>query len=281
MLIYSVGDLIDKFITAHQKIWHLEENIQKARENNEDAEKITKMLDQVVSLNKLREDIKLSLNEILSEKKKEALLAVLIAGDGSLSRVLSDMLKEFEVVGSIMLKRNSQKEIYTSIRTHPEKLSVILGVLNPIFKKEFVDFLGENRIVTVRDGKISESSTIGHGSVIMTDSYIMNQARIEKYVHVHTGAIVGHDTTIGKYSSIGPQSVIGGNCKIGENCRLGMGSIILPGTILKDNTTVAAGAVVLESYPVRTDPRYTVYTEGMVLAGNPATVIGKTDFSKF
>ena len=51
--------------------------------------------------------------------------------------------------------------------------------------------------------------------------------------------------------------------KIGKYCRIGMGSIILPGVVLGDFTTVAAGSVVSESYP-----------QGYcVISGNPAKLV--------
>ncbi len=48
--------------------------------------------------------------------------------------------------------------------------------------------------------------------------------------------------------------------QIGEYCRIGMGSVILPGVVLGDFTTVAAGSIVACSFP-----------EGYcVISGNPA-----------
>lgn len=51
--------------------------------------------------------------------------------------------------------------------------------------------------------------------------------------------------------------------KIGKYCRIGMGSIILPGVVLGDFTTVAAGSVVTGSFP-----------KGYcVISGNPAAMV--------
>ncbi|MCA0398087.1 MAG: acyltransferase [Bacteroidetes bacterium] len=51
--------------------------------------------------------------------------------------------------------------------------------------------------------------------------------------------------------------------RIGRYCRIGMGSVILPGVVLGDFTTVAAGAIVSKSFP-----------DGYcVVAGNPAEVV--------
>lgn len=51
--------------------------------------------------------------------------------------------------------------------------------------------------------------------------------------------------------------------RIGKYCRIGMSSVIMPGVVLGDFTTVAAGSVVTKSFP-----------QGYcVLAGNPAQVV--------
>jgi acetyltransferase-like isoleucine patch superfamily enzyme len=50
---------------------------------------------------------------------------------------------------------------------------------------------------------------------------------------------------------------------IGRYCRIGMGSIILPGVVLGDFTTVAAGSIVTKSFP-----------DGYcVISGNPASIV--------
>jgi acetyltransferase-like isoleucine patch superfamily enzyme len=51
--------------------------------------------------------------------------------------------------------------------------------------------------------------------------------------------------------------------KIGKYCRIGMGSIILPGVVLGDFTTVAAGSVVTKSFP----------NGYCVVSGNPAALV--------
>ena len=59
MLEYSIGETIDKLAVIHLKIWHLEEQIHKARTSKElhNTSDIEKLCDQVVSLNKRRLEI--------------------------------------------------------------------------------------------------------------------------------------------------------------------------------------------------------------------------------
>jgi hypothetical protein len=71
MLTYSAGELIDKLCIVHLKIWHIEEEIERIKDTEGNKEKIDKLLDQVVTLNKLRVDIVSSIDEIFEGKKNE------------------------------------------------------------------------------------------------------------------------------------------------------------------------------------------------------------------
>ena len=58
-----------------------------------------------------------------------------------------------------------------------------------------------------------------------------------------------------------------GRIKIGDNCFIGRNSIILPGVQLSKNIIVGAGSVVTKSFR----------EDGVIIAGNPAKVIGRID----
>jgi len=73
MLTYSIGELIDKLCIVHLKIWHIEEEVEKLRTNKDkNLERIDELLDQVVTLNKLRVDIVSSIDEFFKNTKHEA-----------------------------------------------------------------------------------------------------------------------------------------------------------------------------------------------------------------
>jgi hypothetical protein len=83
----------------------------------------------------------------------------------------------------------------------------------------------------------------------------------------------GSNTTMGEYSVIYGhiQNYSKGNItimriKVGNNCVIGAGSIIMPGATLKDNVTLAAGALVTQNQ---------VLEEGKMYAGIPAKEIKK------
>ena len=69
MLTYSIGELVDKLCVVHLKIWHIEEETVKLKSNpSENLERINELLDQVVTLNKLRVNIVESIDEYFKEK---------------------------------------------------------------------------------------------------------------------------------------------------------------------------------------------------------------------
>jgi hypothetical protein len=68
MLNYSIGEMIDKLVVIHLKIWHLEEKINELKDNyeKENLEEVGKLGEQVVSLNKRRVEITKAIDEVFS-----------------------------------------------------------------------------------------------------------------------------------------------------------------------------------------------------------------------
>lgn len=62
-------------------------------------------------------------------------------------------------------------------------------------------------------------------------------------------------------------SDIFGRINIGDNCFIGMAAIVLPGVTIAENCIIGAGSVVTKSF----------MEPGMVIAGNPARVIGNVE----
>jgi len=96
---------------------------------------------------------------------------------------------------------------------------------------------------------ISESASIGIGSVIMWNSYIGSNSNLGENTIVMPGVFVGHDAKLGDFSvvaanvsiasgvTIGPQSYLGANCTIREGLSIG------------EKSFIGAGAVVVKDVP--------------------------------
>lgn len=71
MIYLSLGELVDKLAVTHNKIWHLEEQINIFTIEKASSEQIQPLLKQVASLNKLRVDIVSSIDEMFQNIKKQ------------------------------------------------------------------------------------------------------------------------------------------------------------------------------------------------------------------
>ena len=71
MIQYSIGELIDKLCISHLKHWHTEEQIKTLRDSNAPVEEIEKLCDNIVSFNKLRNELVESINEFFDNKINE------------------------------------------------------------------------------------------------------------------------------------------------------------------------------------------------------------------
>ena len=76
---------------------------------------------------------------------------------------------------------------------------------------------------------------------------------------------ITHDNSVSKIYGNGYD--LFGKITIGDNCFIGSHSLLLYGVTIYDNTIIAAGSVVTKS------PK----KGGVILAGNPAKVIGNID----
>lgn len=106
---------------------------------------------------------------------------------------------------------------------------------------------------------IGDYCTIGANSVIVRGSLNENTA-IGKYTVIAPGAKIGHGSQIGHNVHFANNVVLGGNTIIGENCFVGSAAVFRSKTRIHSNTTIAAGAVVINN----------TSAENLTLIGVPA-----------
>jgi UDP-3-O-[3-hydroxymyristoyl] glucosamine N-acyltransferase len=104
-------------------------------------------------------------------------------------------------------------------------------------------FLGSD--ISVVRGSISEDTVIGDGTVV-----------------AH-GTKIGHGCTVGPLNHFANNVSLAGNVVTGQRCFFGSGSVVRPMAQLCDDTTVGAGAVVVNN----------VTEAGLVLMGVPAQAV--------
>lgn len=200
-------------------------------------------------------------------------MAIVIAGAGSLGRVMHDFLiAEQEIVGFVDDAPELEGTNVCGLpvmrldqigRLGEPTPEAVVAALDPAARERLAQRLLALGIPLARcfseTAFVSPSAQIGIGCNLLPYSFVMNNARVGDFVHLHFNSVIGHDVVVGDYSSFGPQCIIGGNVRIGRKVTLGMGVRVLPNVVIHEAATLGAAAVVTRDVP-----------QGAVVYGNPA-----------
>tara|TARA_X000000950_G_C13661852_1_gene556268 strand:- start:48 stop:635 length:588 start_codon:yes stop_codon:yes gene_type:complete len=91
---------------------------------------------------------------------------------------------------------------------------------------------------------VSNSSTVGEGSIIMHGVIINANVKIGKNCIINTKSIIEHDCNIGSNSHVATSVVMNGHVSVKENCFIGSNSTIIPSAIIKKNSFIKANSLV-------------------------------------
>ena len=141
-----------------------------------------------------------------------------------------------------------------------------LGLGVPILRKKLYDiFIGMNGIITSTYGKYVDIGTydvhIAEGCNILGGSQISNSVTIGTGSLVYYNAVITHDCSLGEFVEISPSAIVLGRCTIGSFSHIGANATILPDVTIGNNVQVAAGAVVRTDVP-----------DNCMVAGVPAVI---------
>jgi sugar O-acyltransferase (sialic acid O-acetyltransferase NeuD family) len=100
-----------------------------------------------------------------------------------------------------------------------------------------------------RTAVVSQTASIGAGSVIFPNCYVSSQALISRNVAIIAGSMVGHDSRVGENCAISGHVNIGGACKIGSETYIGMGAQLKEGTSIGTGTIIGMGSIVFADVP--------------------------------
>ena len=95
------------------------------------------------------------------------------------------------------------------------------------------------------DAVISESATIGIGTVIMAGTVINPDVTIGEGCIINTCSSIDHDCTVGNFVHISVGSHIAGTVNIGDNTWIGAGATVSNNINITSDCMIGAGAVVV------------------------------------
>jgi len=139
----------------------------------------------------------------------------------------------------------------TDLNFWPEDIDVVFAIGNPMIRKDLVSRISNGRITFPAlihpSCIIAEDCKIGHGAIICAGSIITVNVEIGDHVIINLMTTIGHDSRIESFVSIMPAVNVSGQVIVGEAAYLGTGSKILQGCSIGKNSTIGAGAVVINN----------------------------------
>ena len=127
---------------------------------------------------------------------------------------------------------------------------VVCAVGTPILRKKIIDKIksmtSDVKFATLIDPtvEISESVSIGEGTIICAHTIATVNIKIGAHVIVNLNCTIGHDTVVGNFVTVNPGVNISGNVDIGNSAEIGTGTAIIQGKKIGVEAIIGAGAVV-------------------------------------
>lgn len=205
---------------------------------------------------------------------------VVIIGAGGFAREVAWLIEEIN-------KKNEQWNILGFIDDNIENIGKSLNGYKIIGNTDYLNEMNENiyAVIAIGNGKIrkkvveklkkrkfgilihpnvsiSDSISIGEGSIICSGNILTVNINIGKHVIINLDCTIGHDAVIGKFSTFLPGTNLSGETIVEECSTLGTGSTVIQGIKIGKNVMVGAGAVVIRDID-----------DDSTAVGNPARII--------
>lgn len=141
---------------------------------------------------------------------------------------------------------------------------LIVSIGSCKFHKLIAERYGHLKFATAIHSKsiISDSVTIGEGTVVMPGAIINADTRIGKHCIINTKASIDHECRIGDYVHIAPGVTMSGDVEVGECSWIGVGTCVKQGIRIGKNCMIGAGSVVVRDIP-----------DNVVAYGNPCKIV--------
>lgn len=205
---------------------------------------------------------------------------VVIIGAGGFAREVAWLIEEIN-------KKNEQWNILGFIDDNTENIGKSLNGYKIIGNTDYLNEMNKNiyAVIAIGNGKIrkkvveklkkrkfgilihpnvsiSDSISIGEGSIICSGNILTVNINIGKHVIINLDCTIGHDAVIENFSTFLPGTNLSGETIVEECSTLGTGSTVIQGVKIGKNVMVGAGAVVIRDI-----------IDDSTAVGNPARII--------
>lgn len=205
---------------------------------------------------------------------------LIIVGAGGFGREVLDTIKEinnlkheYNVLGFL----DDNHEINSPIASHfvigktddilkfSDDTEFVMAIGNSEARKKIVTKFGESKnwkTIIHPSAIVSGDSKIGTGSIIQAFCIVASNSIIGDFIVMNAHSGCGHDTRIGDYCSIMSFCDVAGESILEDGVFMGSGSKVIPNIIVKKNSYLCAGSVIMKSL-----------VNSSKLIGNPAKII--------
>lgn len=155
----------------------------------------------------------------------------------------------------------------------PCEIEIVIAVGEPNDRKKLAEKVTSNEYILSTlihpNVYIPDSTKIGAGTVICSQSIISCDVVIGGNVYIQPNVLVGHNTVIDKNSVISGLVHIAGSCYIGHESYIGMNACIKENSRIGNETIIGMASVVVRDIP-----------DAVIALGNPARPMKKNEDKK-
>ena len=154
-----------------------------------------------------------------------------------------------------------------------KQTKVIISIGHNLIRRQIMDRLALAEdwygIIKHPSAIVSQSASLGCGTVIMPNVVINASTKIGQHVILNTGSIIEHDCLISDFVHISPGTVLTGGVKVGTGSQIGAKTSINPLVKIGEWSIIGSGSAIIRNIP-----------DNVTAVGTPSKVIKKEGFMK-
>ncbi|MDM5190874.1 acetyltransferase [Bacillus sp. DX4.1] len=190
---------------------------------------------------------------------------IALIGQGGHAKVITDMIHAntgYQIVAvfddkyeNLSRKQGVCYGPISSIKKVIEEIGfkLVIAIGNNAVRKRIVQQLGledeSYETIIHPTAVVSQSASVGVGTVIMPNAVINADTVVESHVIVNTAAVIEHDNHIGDFAHISPNATLTGTVFVNEGTQVGAGAIVIPNRKIGEWSIIGAGATVIHDIP--------------------------------